>query len=231
MGGVVVVNSGQGLGPGQAADEQLVYAGLSRHDHHGVGVPRPEHHGRHGNGVAAGGAGGVDRHAGPLDAVGNGELGRGQIAQDLCQELGADLFSQIGGLLGPADLRQTVQSSAHHDPRPEGVHLHAAVPEGLLRRGVGVVHEVHHILGDLPGNVVQGVKVLDLTGDLHRQVFRVDLCDPVNAADTPADGLQVPVRTNAHRGDRAHTRNDDPAHDSVSSASVHWAVPIRRKRS
>jgi len=79
--GPVVEVGGHGPTGDETGHADRADRGLGAAGHHDVGVAVPDHPGRVADGVRAGGAGGDHRVVGPLEAVADRHLARGQVDQ------------------------------------------------------------------------------------------------------------------------------------------------------
>ena len=131
-----VVAAGQRLGLGQPRHHDGAKDALPAHRQDRVRLAAAQKHCRGHNGVATGRAGGVQRKAGAADAVGDGDLGRGNVAEGHGDKPGPDLVPGVVSGLGLCHGGHAVHRRAHDDPHAVRLppDLQAAVGKGFLPR-------------------------------------------------------------------------------------------------
>ena len=158
---------------------------------------------------------GDDRVVGAADPERDRHLSARRIDEDVRQEerrdaVGAALAHHVRLLDDP---HHAADRRAEHDPDARGIEaVERCVGDSLARRG----DRKQHVALEPPRLFrryhARAVEVLDLRGDAHGKVGRVERPDPVDPA--PPRQRRVPRRARvvAERRHRAETRDDDPAH-------------------
>ena len=205
----VVVTAGQRLGLRQAGHHNRTQDAFPTDREYRVRLAGAQQHGGGDDSVAARGAGGVERQARPADAMRNGDLRGGDVADGHRHEAGADAVARVERGLCLRDRGHAIHRRTHHDADAVGLarNRKPAVPERLLRGSESELHEGVHRARERLGHVVDGGETLQLGRDLHGQAGCVETGD---RAYTAAAGLErLPVggdpdadgRYRAHAGD------------------------------
>ena len=206
----VVVAAGQRLGLRQAGDHDRAQNALAADCQDGFRLARAQQHGRGHHRVAACRAGGVERQARAVDAVGDRDLRRGNIADGHGHKARADAVACVKRGLGVCNRGHAVHRRSHHDADTVGLGLDckAAVRQRFLRCGKRELHERVHRARKRFGHEVGRLKVLELGRNLHRQGGCVKPRDPADAALAADQRLPIVVHADADRRNRPHTCYD-----------------------
>ena len=205
----VIVAARQGVRLGQTGDHDRTQNGLTADREHRVGFAGAQQHGSGHNRVTACRTSGIERHARAGDAVGDGNLRGGNVADGHGHKARADALARVIGGLRACDCGHAVHGRAHDDADPVGVccDVQTAVAQRFLGRDKRILHERVHGAREGLGHVGGRVEVLELGCNLYGQVGCVKAGDAADAA--LARGQRLPIGRNAHpdRGDRAHAGN------------------------
>src|SRR5436309_2113531 len=210
----LVVARGERAQRAEAADPHRRNRGFrSAGDHH-VGVTAPDDLEGVADGVRRGGARGARGGVGALRAVADGDLPGGEVDDRRRDEKRRDLARPTleqrlvlafdGG--EPADAGRDEHAGARaelgRDHEPRIVHR-------KLRRRDRVLDEDVHLLDVFPVDELQRVEVLHLARDAGRELRRVELGDPRDAALARAERGPIRLGSDAERRHQADARDDD----------------------
>ena len=215
-GGGGVVPGVEGVHGGEAAHGQLGdhSLGAAAHHHVGVAVPDLPQGVAHGVGAAGAGGGGAGGHA--LQAVLDGDVGGGHVADGHGDEEGGDLVKALLGALHALVLEGDEAADAGGQDHGAAVgvllgEVQAALLHRLLGGGQGELGEAVH-LPDLPLlHVVGRVEALDLPGQLGLHVGGVVEGDGADAALAGLHGLPALGGGEPHWGHGPQAGDDYPS--------------------